>query len=633
MTLFPQVRRWCEDGVLRTAVNLIPDPEALVAVPLGYLAIGSGDGVAAIGHDGSATILDTAEVSVLQALARPCGPEVLTQRLLEQGWHHADLGQASRITERLAARGLVYRLGKLVEASRAGQLPDSAGCQQGPGLGLLAIPTMDRPGTLERALDAWKAVLDAGNGTSSVETGFPSILVSDDSVNEVPLAKAVVESFASSYSGSTLFLDRAARIALTDALVPTGGRAAAFALGLEGGPAGLGRYGAARNMILLASAGRAVALADDDMLPDFRVHPDASSGLALSSEPDPTIIRPYADRHGLEYWLALAEGPVESPHRLLLGRTTRELLLESRQIDLRNADAALLESALGTESRIAALCFGTWGDSGIPANHYLLALRGLVDSKAPEVYEGGNYEAAICGRMVFRSTLRTTLGGKVFMGGHIALDARSLLPPFGPCGKGEDGLWGFSLGILHQELMIAYPASAMLHVPPNTRSSSREEALRWDLWLNETLRVALGLLASRHENGEAAYTSLGGRLKAIASGPLPAFRSALAEASARSIVARIGLLERALDQYGGAPAAWAADVESAIASLVARLDEPRFWLPREFETLEPLEAEATLAGYLVRFGELLQAWPDMFESASRLGPELLERAKVRQHLH
>lgn len=629
MALFPRARKRCADSAPPAAVLLVPGPEALVAAPLGYLATGWGDGVVAIGHDGDARILDTAEVSVLQALARPCVPEELARRFLEHGWDSDDLGQAAGIVQRLGLRGMVYTLGGLVEASRSRHLPDSAGPRQGSGLGLLAIPTKDRPGTLEGALNAWRSALGAGDGSIINGTGFPAIMVSDDSVNEASPTQAVVRSFAASYTGSTLFLDHAARIALAEALVPAGGRAAAFALGLEGGPAGLSRYGAARNMILLASAGRAVALADDDMLPDFRTHPDASSGLALSSEPDPTVIRPFADRRELEDWLALAEGKVESPHPLILGRSAREVLLESGQIDLGKADASLLESALGSESRIAALCFGTWGDSGIPANHYLLALRGLVDPRAPEVYESSNYEAAISGRMIFRSTLCTTIGGKAFMGGHIALDARSLLPPFGPCGKGEDGLWGFSLGIFHQELMIAYPSTAMLHVPPDARSSTRGEALRWDLWLNETLRVLLGLLASRHENGEAAYTALGGRLRAIASGPLPAFRSALAEASARSIVARIILLERTLGEHNGEPAVWAADMEAAITALTSRLEAPRFWLPREFESLEPYQAETVLAGHCVRFGELLQAWPGLFESASRLGPELLERVTVR----
>ncbi len=231
--------------------------------------------------------------------------------------------------------------------------------------------------------------------------------------------------------------------------------------------------------------------------------------------------------------------------------------------------------------------------------------------------------------MVFRSPLCSTLGGKLFMGGHIALDARSLLPPFSPSGRDEDGLWGFCLGILHQDCRVAYPEQAVLHKPPDARASTREDALRWDHCLNETLRVVLGLLASRHENGEGAYASLGGRLRAVASGSRQEFRRVLAESSARSIAARIGILERTLAEYGSEPAAWASDMEAAITGLTMRLQEPRFWLPRELEAIEPEKAETILADYLVRFGELLEAWPGMFKAAMRLGPDLLEQARLR----
>jgi len=608
--------------VQQTRTGLLPGPDALVAAPLAFFECGLGESVGALDREGGALLFEEAETSVLQALRRPCVQKELAQRLLEQGWDQDNLGQAKRIIERLVSRGYLNQLDRLVESVRIGSTTDLTSRVEGPGLGLLAIPTRDRFRTLDRSLRAWGAALTR-------ESSLPDILVADDSGNEASLSNEVVEAFSATYSGSTCYLDRSARVALMEALESPCGRAAAFALGLEGGPDNLGRYGAARNFILLASAGRAVAMADDDMLPEFRLHPIASGGLALSSEPDPTMLRPFGDIDALENWVSPSQSTIEEPHRLLLGRSSREILLEAGLLDLGRADTTLLDSALAGDDRVAALCFGTWGDSGIPANRYLLGLRNLVDPGLPDIYETGNYQSALEGRMVFRSPLRSTVGGKVFMGGHIALDARSLLPPFSPGGRDEDGLWGFCLGILHPDCRVAYPAQAAFHKPPESRVSKREDALRWDHCLNDTLRVVLGLLASRHEHGEVAYTSLGGRLRAVASGPRPEFRRVLAESSARSIAARIGILERALAEYGGEPEVWAADVEAALGSLAARLEEPRFWLPREIEKLEPSEAETILADYLVRFGELLQAWPEMFKAAMKIGPEILESARIR----
>jgi len=291
------------------------------------------------------------------------------------------------------------------------------------------------------------------------------------------------------------------------------------------------------------------------------------------------------------------------------------------------ADTSLIDSGFGSESRITALCYGTWGDTGIPANRYLLGLRNIVDTGLPSVYEEANYGSALESRMIFRAPLRTTVGGKTFMGGHIALDARSVLPPFSPAGRDEDGLWGFCLGILQPNCLVAYPRQAVLHAPPVARKSSREEALTWDHCLNETLKVLLVLLGSRHEKDSTAYVLLGNRLAAIATGSRPELRRNLAEATARSISARIALLEKALNEYK-TPAAWVADVETAIESLLLRLERPGFYIPREFSGMDPVSAENTLADYLLRFAELLQAWPTIFAAAEKLAPDLLQRARL-----
>jgi hypothetical protein len=95
------------------------------------------------------------------------------------------------------------------------------------------------------------------------------------------------------------------------------------------------------------------------------------------------------------------------------------------------------------------------------------------------------------------------------------------------------------------------------------------------------------------------------------------------------ISTRIGKLEQALDEYGGRPAAWASDVETARSRLVEKLEEPRFWMPREFSHLDGNRAEDALADYCGNFGELLATWPETFETAARIGPELLAGARLR----
>ena len=232
------------------------------------------------------------------------------------------------------------------------------------------------------------------------------------------------------------------------------------------------------------------------------------------------------------------------------------------------------------------------------------------------------------GRFLFRAPIRASVGGKGFMCMHTAFDARNLLPPFGPAGVNEDGLWASVLGYLQRESVIAYPIQAVFHDPPEPRVRGSGDLSRSGFLLNEVLNAVLGLSASRLESGPAAYATLGRRIAALAGGRRPALRQALAESIARVIGTRIGILERALDEYGDEPANWAADVGEAIASLASKLEEPSFWLPAELSGLEPSAAEDALADYIFRFGELLQAWPAIFEEARRIGPELLESARL-----
>jgi len=271
--------------------NLLPRSEALIATPLTFLECGSEGAVAALDREGRAMVLIPSEASLLQAFRKPCLPEDIPARLRAQGWESDDFLHAQEILCAFKDKGLLCSIGSLKERSRAGPVIDTGVWAENAGYSMLAIPTQDRPEMLARALQSWDAV-----AKSDECNGLSDILIADDSKREAAATRSVAESFAPLHDGTTYFLDSNFRRTLAEALAPFGDRAATFALGLDGGVAGLGLYGAARNFILLSSAGRSIVMADDDMIPDFREHPLSLDGLALSSEPDPTIVRPFADR-------------------------------------------------------------------------------------------------------------------------------------------------------------------------------------------------------------------------------------------------------------------------------------------------------------------------------------------------
>ncbi len=606
------------------ARTFFPGTDTPMARPFRFLGDAPGGRIAAIGADGGLRLPDPTEAALLQALERPRGLEELERRLGKSGWEGEALSTLPDMIKDLEARGFLLRLGDCLDGQKEAPV---ASVSAGPGLSCIAWPTRDRPDSLGRALGSWA---DAGafNGTAT-----PDFLIADDSVQDPTATRAIALAFAASHPGKVYHLDRAFRHRLADALEAKPGREASFALGLEGSPGpGIASYGAARNLALMAAAGRTVAMADDDTVAAFRLRPDACPGIALSADQDPALPTPFADSEALGSWglpgaesQSSAEG-VLCPHRRLLGRLVRDILAEANEKDFRNATAALLSAALSGNSRVAALCFGTWGASGTASVYYLLSMRAAVDAGDQDVYGDGVYAKARESELLFRAPRRTTIGGKGLMGMHIALDARSLLPPFAPWGAYEDGLWAASLGYLHPEQAIAYPAQAIHHVPTGVRRGPARDPSRHHLLLNEILGAVMGLIANRLEAGPCAYETLGRRLASLARGPRSGLRLALSEAAARLIMARIDTLEMALSDYGRMPEAWALDIEATIRALCSKLEAPGFWIPPEFGGMVAGEAKTRLAEHFLRFGELLIAWPGIFESACKVGPGLLKTA-------
>lgn len=468
-------------------------------------------------------------------------------------------------------------------------------------LSAFAWPTRDRPGLLRRGLEAWsRALTDACPEP-------PELVVADDSTRDASASAAAAAEMAAAYAGRVLFLDAAFANRLGQALGRELGADAAetlaFALGLGPSPGGAaGRYGVSRNRLLLSLAGRAFAMSDDDILPDFRLDSGATEEAFESETLDPTSIRPYAEEAAVESFSSRLEAFPHAVYSRMLG-------------------ARYEAEGSGRERGVAALCFGSWGDSGLPASRYLLTGRSAVDDSA--YADEAVYEAAMAGRLVYRASSATSLGGTFYMGMHSALDARSELPPFAPLGRGEDGLWGTMLHFLHPDLAIAYPPLAVHHAPSELRSSGRAEALGFAFRLNDLLLYLMLEAGARPGTEEAPYALLGSDFEELSRRPLPAFCRAIAELRSRAAESRVAVLDAILAAYDGEPDFWACDVREARARAEQEMQRGDFVLPDDFEGEAP-----ALQGYIGSFGKLVSGWPSIFEAAKRISPGLLLTARV-----
>jgi hypothetical protein len=118
------------------------------------------------------------------------------------------------------------------------------------------------------------------------------------------------------------------------------------------------------------------------------------------------------------------------------------------------------------------------------------------------------------------------------------------------------------------------------------------------------------------------YKAAGERISAVASLPPSAFIETIRDLRVAAAEARIASLSNLGEAWGWEPEFWAQDVKGSIASVKNEIAS------RESLPVELPEAQK-LASWIGCLGHSLQAWPAIWLAALDLGPEFLERARIK----
>jgi hypothetical protein len=552
-------------------------------------------------------MLDPLASEVLDALRFPGAEDDLAERLSRFEWEGESLREIPAIMAELREAGLAVEPQELVGEALA---EEPNGAPALPGIDVLAWITADRPDLLSRALAAWGARLEAD------QEGFPEIVIADDSRHQAAETRAVVESFARQYPGRTRLLDHEFRVQLAEKLEadlpPEVSSSARFALGFSGSPTTAApRYGVNRNTLLLACAGRTAVMVDDDILPEFRVRPDATEAFILNCDPRAWGLEAFTSRESLEAFGTPVAGPVLGPHRRLLGASGRNLDATAACTDLTRADAVLIRRFFGPGPAIRALSFGYWGDSGTSTTRYLLTSRHVMQRQEMSSAE---YQAMSASRCAFRAPRCVTVGNGGMMGLHLALDLREPLPPFFPYGRNEDALWLYLFARLHAEQLVGYPTEAVHHYSAPRTGSPEQDAAGWDVCLNDQMRLILEFC--RLEGGEdmSSYGAAGDVFARVSGLPEEEVSGLAGRLVGEYLGMQVGILNAAYDHYEGQPEAWGQTIKTLHRNLQAQR--------RALQEAAPAAAEAgAVRGYAGDLGRLLAAWPLLHQRAVALAAE------------
>ena len=472
-------------------------------------------------------------------------------------------------------------------------------------LSRVAILTADRPQLLERTLTSLRK-----QACGPVR----EVLVSDDSHHSLTRSqnRRICTSISRDWDGTIYYIDRADRERWAESLADACSVEIDITKFALLGPPGLkNTFGANRNSCCLFFSGVPFVFADDDILYDFRIHPEfRDDALEVSEFGDPTKIEPFETRERAYH--ALKEVSVDdvwSIAELLLGTPVSEIPALGRyRFAVGGSSKKFQQDISAGRARIAAVMPGYVGDSGMGNAHYRLRPDALLSKR---FISEGVYESVRLSRDVRRSSgiLRVRAANSLLMMMCSFIDNRFILPPFFPFSRNSDGLFSQLMSILGSEC-IAYLPQMVLHDPPH-RTDSQSSLTTWfEKTASYQIVHAALLLISRDPGVRRRpdlFRFIGSRLREISSSDSmrAQIKEVLLEERKNTMLLFRQMLQRNSET---ASQRWKADVELVIDAARRGMERPDILIPTD---LKSLGEDGEIWNLLAQYGRLIEIWPQL----------------------
>jgi hypothetical protein len=537
------------------------------------------------------------------------------RRIFASGWEDDGSGFVESAFRELVARGLLIS----ESAFRASLLKDG-GQEAPPPVSSIGVPTRDRVPQLQRCLGSWIQ-------NNEKYDRHPSYIILDGSRDEnqlkiqemlAPFAAKGARIFYAGKKEKARFIKELVRTAEGDGLPE---EAVAFAL--LGDEAFMHSSGVNRNACLLATPGELSLMTDDDIVCQPVMPGEPAPALCLSSLIDPLVNHFHADRKQLTESVRTAEVDVLSCHEKLLGRTIcgcLSALGPDSALDIKGVAPESAHFFARASNVVKATTAGSWGDSGMDSPHMFLELNN--ESRDLLLRSEHLYGRAKVSREVLRQVSGYTISVVArFAGMNIGIDNRSLLPPFLPVGRNEDGTFAMNLHLCVEDALVGHVPVAVLHSPsdphryePGPIPNPAPRFAEIISTIASSFRPSPGRLSVSEKLSALAklYVDIG-------SMNLADFRGHIETLWVSESSRYINFLEYLLDLHHGQPDYWAEDVQSFIERLTDFTVHQSAAIPRELPESHSPEQAIEISRRVVRkFGQLLQWWPVIYGAAGAL---------------
>ncbi len=404
------------------------------------------------------------------------------------------------------------------------------------------------------------------------------------------------------------YVDRAARIAIVRVLAGSGIPAAVAEFCLLGKASSWFTAGSARNTALVVLPATPFLMADDDTrgrVAGYGLRDEMDA--CLGGHDDPTHLRFFSSRSEAEskaQWVAT--DIFREISRWLGQRPGREFVVTNRSCP------HIQQLAAEEKGIIRIVSIGTVGDSGFYSPAHLLWMAS-PETSAELLSSEEILRLALSSREVIRiSPGMTVTHATVCMATAIGVDNRTLLPPFLPVGRNEDGFFGNLLARCAPEICTLHLPLAILHSAPEGRPYHRLPHQPQKIRLSELIIMLIsGCRLCAGATTESAFRQLGEYLSSAAQSQR--FECIAREAVQRS---RRNLFE-AIDQRRTAnenlPRWWLARLNELQENVGRLIQSDDCWHPEELLGCSPTEVAQQTAKIARITGEMLKHWPTIIE--------------------
>lgn len=375
-----------------------------------------------------------------------------------------------------------------------------------------------------------------------------------------------------------------------------------------------------RNVAILLSSGENVLLVDDDVVCDLWTLRSRRNALDVCGHVERRHLAFFKTRVGARRGLIRTSANLLGAHGVLLGRSLQSLsTAKSSRIETTRACIFLVEGLTGFRDVVVRTTFsGLTGDAG--ASNPERLLFGTGKWKELLLSSRDVYDTALKYREVRRVADRYLVThDSACMGFCMGLANSSMVPPFLPTGRNEDGLFGMTLSAVDRAAVGGHIPYAVLH--DSTRPSSYGKYKYVSASRTRVADLMIYLVSSWAPTTRAAtpvrrLARLARWFGELADLDEAAFAKAIVTTVFNARQRDLSLIEAALGPESDYPDHWQRDLTRYRDILLQSLHKPHFFVPVELSNGRSLGRGYGKTREFIRMSsESLAVWPTLWAEA------------------